>query len=349
MTNWRKKKPAVWDDRRRDTYLYYWHVHMELRQIYAPVEEDLLKVEATLKSTSNVDFPHLAKLLEHSLKGDGKRIRPALTLLAGKFYDYNTENLVRMAAALEIMHTATLVHDDAIDHSLVRRSRPTVNKLWGEEQAVLLGDYLFAEAGSLTASTNNLRAVRLFAWTLRTISRGELDQAVNAFTLSQTREQYISRIAQKTATLFTTSTESGAVLSNAPEESIQSLVCYGYNLGIGFQIVDDILDFTSTEQQLGKPTGSDLAQGTVTLPVLLLVKQYPEEPAVKSLFRDREDRGNVDRVIELVRNSPGIVQECYRVAAEYCDAARDALQGLPNNEARLSLQELTRYIVRRNR
>jgi len=322
---------------------------LELSQIYAPVEEDLTKVEATLKATSAVDFPHLSQLLEHSLKGDGKRIRPALTLLAGKFHDYNLEKLIPMAAALEIMHTATLVHDDAIDHSLVRRSRPTVNKLWGEEQAILLGDYLFAEAGSLTASTNNLRAVKLFAWTLKTISRGELDQAVNAFALSQTRDQYIQRIAQKTATLFTTSTESGAVLSNAPEESIQSLVRYGYNLGIGFQIVDDILDFTSTEQQMGKPTGSDLAQGTVTLPVLLLIKEYPEEAAVRALFHDHEDRENVRRVIELVRSSPSIVQECYAIATQYCDAARGALQNLPNGEARLSLEELTRYIVRRKK
>lgn len=322
---------------------------MELSEIYAPVKEDLLKVDETVDRVGIVDFPHLAQLLEYSLRADGKRIRPALTLLAGKFYDYDLERLVPMAAALEIMHTATLVHDDAIDHSVVRRGKPTVNKLWGEEQAILLGDYMFAEAGSLTASTNNLRAVKLFAWTLKTISRGELDQAVNAFTLDQSQEQYIHRIALKTATLFTTSTESGAVLSNAPEESIQSLVEYGHNLGIGFQIVDDILDFTSTEEQLGKPTGSDLAQGTVTLPVLLLYRDYPGEAVFKGLFHGHGDPEKIAQAIDMVRNSPVIIRECYEVASGYCDAAFGALHNLPGTAVRRSLEDLSRYIVRRKK
>ncbi|OGO36704.1 MAG: hypothetical protein A2147_03475 [Chloroflexi bacterium RBG_16_57_8] len=322
---------------------------MELSQIYAPVEKELLEVEARLRSTSVVDFPHLSSLLEHSLKGDGKRIRPALTLLSGKFYDHNVESLVRMATALEILHTATLVHDDAIDHSVVRRNKPTVNKLWGEEQAVLLGDYLFAEAGSLTASTNNLRAVKLFASTLKTISSGEIDQAVNAYTLDQTREQYFERIARKTATLFTTSTESGAVLGGAPEEAIQLLVEYGHNLGIAFQIVDDILDFVGTEAQLGKPVGSDLTQGTVTLPVLLLRQHCPEEEALKALFRSRDDRDSTRAVIDLVRNSPSIIQECYGIASDFCERAHHSLRDLPDTEAKCSLQDLTRYVVRRKK
>ena len=145
---------------------------MEIIEIYAPVQADLVRVEDTLKSVCRVDFPHLAGLLDYSFGSVGKRIRPILTLLAGKFYDYNLDDLLPMATAVEIMHTATLVHDDAIDKSSVRRNRLTVNKLWGEEQAILLGDYLFAEAGALTASTGNLRVVRLFAETLKTISTG---------------------------------------------------------------------------------------------------------------------------------------------------------------------------------
>ena len=322
---------------------------MELRQIYAPVEKDLVEVETLLKSTSEVDLPHLAKLIEYSLESDGKRIRPALTLLAGKFYNYDLNKLIPMATALEILHTATLIHDDAIDHSEVRRNKPTANKLWGEEQAVLLGDYLFAEAGRLTATTNNLRAVKLFAMTLKTISSGELDQAVNAFTLEQSTEQYVERIARKTATLFTTSTESGAVLSDAPEDSIQLLIKYGYNLGIAFQIVDDILDFVGTESLLGKPTGSDLTHGTVTLPVLLLVRHCPHEEHVKRLFQDRRDTETTQAVIDLVRGSPSIIQECYRIATDYCERAVEPLMGLPDNRTRRSLEELTHYIVRRRK
>jgi geranylgeranyl pyrophosphate synthase len=322
---------------------------LELSQIYAPVEKDLYQVEAKLQSTTVVNFPHLATLLAHALKGDGKRIRPALTLLSGKFYNYDLETLVPMATALEILHTATLVHDDAIDHSIVRRSRPTVNKLWGEEQAILLGDYLFAEAGCLTASTNNLRAVKLFAATLKTISSGELDQAFSAFTLKQSRDQYFQRIARKTATLFTTSTESGAVLSGAPEESIQRLIDYAYNLGIGFQIVDDILDFMGTEEQLGKPVGSDLSQGTVTLPILLLLERFPQAKPLKDLFADRSDTSTTLKVIDMVRDSPTIIRECYEVATGYCERAQCSLQGLPKNEAWDSLAELSLYIVRRRK
>jgi geranylgeranyl pyrophosphate synthase len=254
-----------------------------------------------------------------------------------------------MATALEILHTATLVHDDAIDHSLVRRGKPTVNRLWGEEQAILLGDYLFAEAGSLTASTNNLRAVKLFASTLKTISSGELDQAVSAFSANQSLDQYYRRIARKTATLFTTSTESGSVLSGAPESSIQMLVEYGHNLGIAFQIVDDLLDFVGTEKQLGKPTGSDLAQGTLTLPVLLLLQRRPQESALQDLFRSRGDASSVRAVTEMVQNSPEILKECYDTASSYCDRAVDSLEGLPDNEARRSLADLSRYVVGRKK
>jgi len=322
---------------------------LELSEIYAPVEDGLCQVEARLRSSATVDFPHLASLLEHSLRSDGKRIRPALTLLSGKFHNQNNENVIAMAAALEILHTATLVHDDAIDHSSMRRSKPTINRLWGEEQAVLLGDYLFAEAGALTASTNNLRVVKLFASTLKTISMGELDQAAKAFDLHQDQDQYFERIARKTATLFTTSTESGAALSGAPEESIQLLVEYGHNLGICFQIVDDLLDFVATEKQLGKPIGSDISQGTVTLPLMVLVRRYPNEGAVKRLFVNHTDPENNRAVIEMVKNSPSVIKECYDIASGFCEQAVCALRGLPANEARDSLSELGHFIMSRDK
>jgi len=245
---------------------------LELSKIYEPIQEDLAKVEDRLRSVSEVDFPHLSEMLDYSLRSNGKRIRPILTLLSGKFYNYNLDYLLPMATAVEVMHTATLVHDDAIDKSLVRRRRATVYKVWGEDEAVLLGDYLFAEAGALTAATQNLRAIKLFATTLKAISSGELNQAFNAFNLEQSRSQYFQRVSKKTAALFSMATESGAALSQAPEESIQILIEYGYNLGIAFQIVDDILDVIGTEEEMGKPVGSDLAQGTLTLPAMLLLE-----------------------------------------------------------------------------
>ncbi|MFH1381789.1 MAG: polyprenyl synthetase family protein [Chloroflexota bacterium] len=323
---------------------------MELSSIYQPVQEDLVKVEDKLKALSKVDLPHLAELLEYSFRSYGKRIRPALTLLSGKFYNYDLNYLLPMAAAAEIMHTATLVHDDAIDHSPVRRSQPTINKLWGEEKAILLGDYLFAEAGALTASTRNIRVIKLFALTLKTISGGELQQAYYAFNLDQGDEQYLQRVAQKTAALFTMSTESGAVLSQAPEESIQILIEYGYNLGIAFQIVDDILDFVGTEEQLGKPVGSDLSQGTLTLPAMLLLKRYPQEDnPVKKLFQGRSNQPkHIEKAIEMVRNS-SIIDECYQTATDYTAKACRHLKSLPDKSSRQSLSALADYIVTRKK
>lgn len=321
---------------------------MPLSAIYEPIQGDLDKVEDELGSVSKVSFLWLSKLLAYSLKGGGKRIRPALTLLSGKFYNYNLDSLVPMAMAVELMHTATLVHDDAIDKSPVRRGRPTINKVWGEDKAVLLGDYLFAKAGEFAADTHNLRVIKLFAQTLQIISSGELNQAFNAFNLKQTREDYLQRIASKTASLFSLATESGTILSQAPEKSVEILKGYGYNLGIAFQIVDDILDFIGTEEEMGKPVGSDLAQGTLTLPAMLLLERYPEENPVKMLFQSRDKQENIKLAIELVRDSP-IIEQCYKLASDYCSRACHNLNLLPDNASRQALIKLTDYVVKRKR
>ena len=318
---------------------------MPLSTIYEPVREDLLRVEDKLRSVSEVEFHHLSELLGYILIG-GKEIRPVLTLLSGKFYDYNLDRLLSMAAAVQLLHIATLVHDDAIDNSMVRRGRPTINSLWGEERAVLLGDYLFAKAGEFTATTQNLRAIMLFTQTLETISSGELNQLFNAFNLEQTRQSYLERIFSKTASLFSMATESGAILSRAPEESVKILIEYGYNLGIAFQIVDDILDFTGTEEEMGKPVGSDLAHGTLTLPAMLLLERYPEENPVKKVFQNEDRQKNIKLAIELIRDSP-IVEQCYDVASSYCSKACHNLNLLPDNASRRALLELADYIITR--
>ena len=321
---------------------------MSLNKVYQPVNDDLAKVNDGLSSVTEVNFPKLAELLGYSLKGGGKRIRPALTLLSGKFYDYNLSSLLPMALAVELLHTATLVHDDAIDKSMVRRGRPTVNEVWSEDKAVLLGDYLFAKAGECAADTQNLRTVKLFAQTLEIISAGEINQAFNSFNLEQTRQHYIERISYKTASLFSLATESGAVLSQAPEKSVEVLKEYGHNLGIAFQIIDDILDFTSTEEEMGKPIGADLAQGTLTLPAMLILEHYPEDNPVKRVFQNRDKQENIKLALELVRNS-SIIQECYQVASDYCSKACQNLNLLPDNASRRALTELADYVVKRKR
>jgi geranylgeranyl pyrophosphate synthase len=325
---------------------------LELAEIYRPVAEDLAKVKRQIDSVTGVDYPPLAEMLRHIL-GGGKGIRPALTLLAGRFYRYNLDLLLPMATSVELMHTATLVHDDAIDKSSVRRGKPTVNEVWGEERAVLLGDYLFARAGEFAAETGNLRVIKLFSQTLQTISWGEIVQTNDAFRLEQSRKHYLERIAGKTASLFSLATISGAVLSQAPEDSIEILRDYGFKLGIAFQIVDDVLDFVGTEEEMGKPIGSDLAQGTLTLPAMLLLEQYPEDNPVKELFRnpdmpEEDKRAKIGRAIELVGRS-AIVKQCYEVASGYCEEAFRRLDKLPAEPSRRALRDLADLVISRKK
>jgi geranylgeranyl pyrophosphate synthase len=325
---------------------------LELEEIYQLVAEDLAKVRRQLESVAEVDYPPLAEMLRHVLAG-GKGIRPALNLLSGKFYQYNLDRLLPMATAIELMHTATLVHDDAIDKSAVRRGRPTVNQVWGEERAVLLGDFVFARAGEFATDTGNLRVIKLFSQTLQTISSGEIVQTNDAFKLEQTRQHYLERIAGKTASLFSLATISGAILSEAPEDSVKILKDYGFNLGIAFQIVDDILDFVGTEEEMGKPIGSDLAQGTLTLPAMLLLEKYPEDNPVKDLFRnpnmsEDDKRVKVRRAIGMVESS-SIVKQCYEVASEYCDKACRDLEKLPAKPSCQALRDLADLVISRKK
>jgi heptaprenyl diphosphate synthase/octaprenyl-diphosphate synthase len=320
---------------------------VNLSDIYKPVQKDLKKVEQSLEEITDAEFSLLAQLLAYTLKTGGKRVRPALTLLSGKFYIYEPTLLVPMAAAIELLHTATLVHDDIVDNSPVRRGKPTVSRAWGGNSALLLGDYLFAKAGSLVAGTGNLRAIKLFSQTLMTISAGELKQTGITFDIAKVREYYFAWIGAKTACLFSTSTESGAILSQAPEEAIQAIKDYGHNLGMAFQIVDDVLDFVGEEDELGKPVGSDLREGTLTLPTILFAESYPEDELTKNVIGKKDAEG-VSQAVERISNSQ-VIADCLAMASEFCLRARQAAEKLPDNSARKSLIDLAEYIVKRQK
>jgi octaprenyl-diphosphate synthase len=317
---------------------------LELKQIYTPIQEDLNRVSDMLKSISRIEYKWLSEQLSHIVRETGKGIRPALTLLSGKSYEYNITYLLPMAVSVELMHTATLVHDDAIDKALTRRGQATINSVWGNEIAVLMGDYLFAKAGEFVADTQTPRVIKLFSQTLGTISSGEIVQFRGSFNLNQKREDYFRRIYGKTASLFSLATQSGAILSQAPEESVTIIKEYGDNLGIAFQIVDDILDFISTEEAMGKPVGSDLTQGTLTLPGMMLMERYPDDNPVKRMFETR-DKKNVAEAIEMVRNST-IIKDCYKIASEYCNKACQDLKSLPKTASRQSLFDLADYVIK---
>lgn len=322
-----------------------------INSLFVQVEKEILLVDEIIKETTQVEYPWLNELLDYIVDSGGKRIRPALTLLCGKFHCYNIDLLIPMAAGVELLHTATLVHDDTIDKSEKRRGKPTASNLWGGDIAILVGDYIFAQSAELVARTGNLRVIKLFAHTLMSLCKGELSQNLSSFNPEQTRQDYFNRIANKTASLFATATESAGILSQAPERNIQALKTYGYNLGMAFQITDDILDFTADEEKLGKPIGSDLIQGTMTLPSILLREWYPNDNYIEGIFNSNSNNGDnlhrLELVIDIIQNSD-IIPECYHIAKTFAFNAEQALQDFPDNSYRKALQKIANHSVIRH-
>ena len=314
---------------------------------YGPVQDDLAQVEAALDALRDVDFPPMVEMLNLVLTKGGKRLRPALSLLAGKFGHYKLDLLVSLAASIELLHTATLVHDDVIDNAATRRGRPTANSVFHNTTTVMLGDYMFAHAANFVARTGNIRVIRLFSHTLMTIARGEIGQDMTAYDTRQTVRHYLQRIAGKTASLFATACEGGAIVAEASRDRVESLRSYGYNLGMAFQIGDDILDFVGDEEEMGKPVGSDLMQGTLTLPSLLLLDRYPKDNPISNLFaRSRRRQEYLSQAVEMIRQSD-IPQESYQMARSFGEKAQEALAALPRNPARRALRDIVAYVLER--
>lgn len=301
-------------------------------------------VEERLEQVIRAAPAEMEEQLAHALRGGGKRVRPAVTLLAGKFYRYDLELLIPMATSMELLHIATLIHDDTVDDSHLRHGKTSINRAWGDSYAVLLGDYLFATSACMAAEPGNLRVVRLFAQTLMTICSGEIGESVKPF--NDSREHYYQTIGKKTAALFSTAAESGAVLSGAPEEGVRSLKDYAYNLGMAFQIVDDILDFVGQKETMGKPVSSDLARGIFTLPVILILERS-ESNWIREVMEQDKDKG-AELLTEEVRNA-SVLADCYEVVRDFCSRACSSLDRLPRNEVYGSLANLANYVAERRR
>jgi len=317
--------------------------------LFGPVAEDMILVEDLLESTKKVDLPPLKRMLDHALEARGKRLRPGLVLLAGTFGDYNLNRLVPLGAAIELLHTASLVHDDVVDGAASRRGRPTSNALFDNALTVLLGDYMFANAAEMVTRTGSLPVTRLFALALMKMTSGELDQDSAAFDVGKDIQQYLWRIGGKTAALFANATEGGSMLGGCDEQTVEAMRTYGHSLGMAFQIVDDILDYTGDEEQLGKPAGSDLREGTITLPGLLLLERYPRDNPIKKYFAARGQRREerLQEAIDFVRSSD-VLDASMDMARDYVKRATDAIAFLPDTEAKRTMFELGEYVLRRN-
>ncbi len=323
--------------------------------LFAPVQPELERVEQVLASVANVEHLLLSSILSEVLQTSGKRLRPALVLLVGKLHDYDADRLVLLAAATELLHTATLLHDDVVDQSTMRRGRPTLYTQVGNKAAVLVGDYMYAKSAYFATATGSLRVMELFAESVMVVCQGQIEESARKDGYSDRAvADYYSTISSKTAALFVLACDAAAALSHATPRAAAALHRYGEQVGLAFQVVDDILDVTGDEQQLGKAVGSDLRQRVVTLPVIYARDSVPAAlldavygpgpdgdggPAPEEAVRD---------LLVAIRSSPAL-DRCYADARALITAAQRELAELPPGPARDALHDLAEYIVTRGR
>jgi all-trans-nonaprenyl-diphosphate synthase len=320
---------------------------ISVTSLFAPVEHDLQLLIESLTSLVGAQHPILGAAAEHLFSAGGKRIRPAIVLLVSRA-TMKGEDLTsrhrRLAEITEMIHTASLVHDDVVDEAELRRQVPTVNNLFGNRVAVLAGDFLFAQSSWYLANLDNLEVVKLLSEVIRDFAEGEIQQDLSCFDTEITLEKYLQKSYFKTASLMANSAKAATVLSSVEKEVSQKIYNYGCNLGLAFQIADDIIDFTSSTEVLGKPAGSDLASGNLTAPVLFAME---EKPYLRVLIeREFSGDGDLEEALQLVHQSEGI-EKARILAYKYSNLALQNLDCLSPSPATSALAELTNYVVSR--
>jgi geranylgeranyl pyrophosphate synthase len=311
-----------------------------------PIRPQMERVERLLHETlAQVEEP-LSSTLRGSL--GGKRLRPALVILVGRMFGCPAPPFHRLAAAIEMLHTATLIHDDLVDEGDLRRGHKTLHTIWPAGVTILAGDCLLAQAVSLVAELDHPRVLRVLAQTLATMCAGEIRQIFATQSKHTGREDYYRRVEAKTASLFAASVEMAGILAGAGESQIAALRRFGRELGMAFQIVDDVLDFSGSEAQLGKPAGSDLRQGLITLPTLCYLEEVEDGAAVDAVLSGCRDAEHVQAAMEAVCAS-GAIEAALAEARAHATRGREALTTLPDGDSRQMLGSLANYVVARNR
>lgn len=315
--------------------------------LFSPVEADLQLLTTNLKQLVGARHPILYAAAEHLFSVQGKRVRPAIVLLISRTTMPNEEITLkhrRLAEITEMIHTASLVHDDVVDESELRRGMPTVHSLFNNRIAVLAGDFLFAQSSWYLANLDNLAVVKLLSQVIMDLAEGEIQQGLNRFDTSLSINAYLEKSYYKTASLIANSSKAAGVLSELSPELTEDLYCYGRNLGLAFQIVDDILDFTGTTESLGKPAASDLQSGNLTAPTLYALK---EKPYLETLIeREFAQEGDLEQAITLIQESSGIEQS-RELAAHHAQQAVEHMDKFPASDSRQALIDLADYVLSR--
>jgi all-trans-nonaprenyl-diphosphate synthase len=315
--------------------------------LFAPVEADLEQLVENLKQLVGARNPILYAAAEHLFQAGGKRMRPAIVFLVSRAIsndgDISTRHR-RLAEITEMIHTASLFHDDVVDEADLRRGVETVNYRFGNRIAIQAGDFMFAQASWYLANLDNLPVVKLLSEVIKDFAEGEIQQGLSSFDTAVSLESYLEKSYYKTASLIANSTKAAGVLSDVSPELQEDLYQFGRGVGLAFQVVDDILDFTGTTDALGKPAGSDLKSGNLTAPVLFAME---EKPYLRVLIeRELTEPGDLEEAIALINNSQGIVKS-RALAESFANQALVRLEKLPASPSKQALVELTDYIIKR--
>jgi octaprenyl-diphosphate synthase len=313
---------------------------------------DMQRVDALIRRRLSSDVVLINQIADHIIASGGKRLRPMLHVLAAGAAGYSGEQQIKLAAVIEFIHTSTLLHDDVVDESDLRRGRKTANALWGNAASVLVGDFLYSRSFQLMVELDDMRIMRILADTTNTIAEGEVLQLLHIGNADVDEASYLAVIERKTAVLFAAATELGGILGGLPEGQIAALRRYGMELGYAFQIADDLLDYVSDSGTLGKNIGDDLAEGKPTLPLIYALQHaqsHPEISAQAKTLRHAIEHGgldSLDRIIASIRDS-GALDRTRECALAHAQAASDALSGLPASDYRDALASLAEYSVQR--
>ncbi|MBP1752227.1 MAG: Polyprenyl synthetase [Geobacteraceae bacterium] len=317
----------------------------------ALIEEDLKNVELQFMKDLHSNVPLISKVAEYVFSSGGKRIRPVLLLLSARLCGYRGDRLVPLASVIEFIHTATLLHDDVVDSAHLRRGLASANTLWGNEASVLVGDYLFSKSFSIMIADGDLEILRALSAATTMIAEGEVLQLVSSTDLALTEEQYVEVVKSKTAILLATACQAGAILGKVSRERETALKIFGLELGIAFQLIDDALDYTSSEEQFGKSIGHDLEEGKITLPLIHTFRNctLAEKNEIETIInKDSVKEDDFMKVFDLVHAYGGI-DYTLRVAGEYVESSKSRLEMFPSSPEKDALKNLADYVLTRQR
>lgn len=323
---------------------------MDLKDICIPIKREVNELDRIMQSNLHSPIPFVEDVVHYVTDNGGKRLRPVLTILAAKLSGYEGEAAISLGVAIEFMHTATLLHDDVIDRAMLRRGRASINKKWGNHISVLVGDFFYCRAMDILVKHGDLRVLRVITDAITTTTEGEIFEITKSNNLTTTEDDYLQIIHGKTAALIGAACHTGGILGRLSENYEQALKNFGVNLGIAFQMIDDVLDYTSDEFTFGKTQGIDLREGKLTLPLILVLKRTTEEEKgiiKNALVADEIEESLFGQVTKIIQKYDGI-RETNKLAQSYVQKAKDSLMPFKPTLEKETLMAITDYVVLRH-